>query len=218
MIWQHYLLYITASSKRYPRFLSPYLNSLVSTATLTPSLVLESNFSRTKLITPHFSLSSKAHITPSRIHLILIIKIPSPSSINQSLKKHPKTKTNINMARYYNSYLQYLSPPPAQLCFFIMVVLLLLGFSWYINYESMWEDLMDQLKLFFMIFPVLLILVVHWLSTSEDRRLLIPSPGRETIHRVGGSPWGVALLLIFLIYMISHHRSLKETWWPLLAR
>jgi len=122
------------------------------------------------------------------------------------------------MARYYNSYLQYLSPPPAQLCFFIMVVLLLLGFSWYINYESMWEDLMDQLKLFFMIFPVLLILVVHWLSTSEDRRLLIPLPEQETIHRVGGSPWGVALLLIFLIYMISHHRSLKETWWPLLAR
>lgn len=122
------------------------------------------------------------------------------------------------MARYYGSYLQYLSPPPVQLCFFIMVVLLLLGFSWYINYESMWEDLMDQVKLFLVISPVLLVLVVHWLSSSEDRRLLIPLPEQETIHRVGGSPWGVALLLIFLIYMISYHRSLKETWWPLLAR
>ncbi|KAJ8443356.1 hypothetical protein Cgig2_015837 [Carnegiea gigantea] len=109
------------------------------------------------------------------------------------------------MARYYGSYLQYLSPPPVQLCFFIMVVLLLLGFSWYINYESMWEDLMDQVKLFLMISPVLLVLVVHWLSSSADRRLLIPLPEQETIHRVGGSPWGVALLLIFLIYMISYH-------------
>lgn len=125
------------------------------------------------------------------------------------------------MGRDYNRYEQYLNnltPPPVQLCFFIMVVLFLLIFSWYINYESMWEDLMDQVKLVLMLSPVLLILVVHWLSTSDDRRLFIPLPEPESIHKVGGSPWGVALLLIFLIYMISFHKSLRETWWPLLAK
>lgn len=99
-----------------------------------------------------------------------------------------------------------------------MVVLLFLGFSWYINYESMFEDLMDQVKLILMVFPVLLIVVVHWLSSKDDRRLFIPLPEQDSIHRAGGSPWGVALLLVFLMFMISYHSSIKESWWPLLSR
>ncbi|CAO2837182.1 unnamed protein product [Amaranthus hypochondriacus] len=123
------------------------------------------------------------------------------------------------MARYENSYTQYLTPPPIQLCFFFMVVLLFLGFSWYVNYESMFEDVMDQVKLILMVFPVLLLLAVHWLSSTEDRRMyFIPLPEQDSIHRAGGSPWGVGLLLVFLMFMISYHTSIRESWWPLLSK
>ncbi|KAL9233612.1 hypothetical protein vseg_008584 [Gypsophila vaccaria] len=124
------------------------------------------------------------------------------------------------MARYYNnSYTQYVSAPPVQLCVFLMVLLIFLGFTWFVNYESMWEDLMDQLKLCLMVFPVLLLLALHWLSSGDDqRRLFIPMPEQDTIHRAGGSPWGVALLLVFLMFMISYHTSIRESWWPLLSK
>lgn len=123
------------------------------------------------------------------------------------------------MARYNNSYTQYLSPPPLQLCFLFMVVFLFLSFTWYINYESIWEDLMDQVKLILMIFPVLLLLAVHLLYKKEDRRFnFIPLPEQNSIHRAGGSPWGVGLLLVFLMFMISYHTSIRESWWPLLSK
>lgn len=124
------------------------------------------------------------------------------------------------MARYnQNYYTQYLSPPPIQLCFLFMVVFFFLSFSWYISYESIWEDLMDQVKLILMVFPVLLLLAVHWLSRNEDRRrLFVPLPEQDSIHRAGGSPWGVGILLVFLMFMISYHTSIRESWWPLLSK
>lgn len=101
-----------------------------------------------------------------------------------------------------------------------MVVVLFLGFSWYINYESMVEDLMDHLKLALMLSPLLLILAVHLLSRYQNHQPLplpLPLPEHNSIHRAGGSPWGVALVLLLVFFMISYHSSIRETCWPLLA-
>ncbi|KAL2239194.1 UNVERIFIED_CONTAM: hypothetical protein Sindi_0560600 [Sesamum indicum] len=127
------------------------------------------------------------------------------------------------MARYYNSsyydYLQYFSLP-IHFFFLIAVVFLFLIFTWYINYESMFEDLMDNFKICLMVFPVVLLLFVHWLS-SEDRERVpfyLSFPEKDALHRVGGSPLGVAVLLVFLIFMISHRSSLQEKWFPLFSK
>lgn len=123
---------------------------------------------------------------------------------------------------YYNSYTQYLTPPPIQLSFFIFVVLVFLAFTWYINFESMFQDLMDQLKLMLMLCPVLLLLLVKWLSNHDQHgrvSLALPLPAeQDSIHRAGGSPWGVGLLLVFLMFMISYQTSIHERWFPLLSR
>ncbi|KAL2507921.1 hypothetical protein Fot_31568 [Forsythia ovata] len=127
------------------------------------------------------------------------------------------------MARYYNSsyydYLQYLSLP-IHFFFFLAVLFLFLILTWYINYEFMFEDLMDQLKLSLMVFPVLLLLILHWLSVHDPRRVpfALSLPEKDSLHRAGGSPWGVAILLLFLMFMISHHASLHERWFPLFGR
>ncbi|EYU31699.1 hypothetical protein ABFS83_14G053000 [Erythranthe nasuta] len=128
------------------------------------------------------------------------------------------------MARYYNSsyheYLQYLSLP-IHFVFFLAVISIFLIFTWYINYDYAFMDLMDQLKLSLMVFPVLLLLIVHWLA-ADDRDRSFPFamslPEKDSLHRVGGSPFGVALLLVFLMFMIYHHSSLQERLFPLFSR
>lgn len=123
------------------------------------------------------------------------------------------------MARYYNQhyyYLDYLSFP-IHLCFFVFILFFILGFTWYINYESMFEDLITQIKLFLTLVPLLLLILVHCLSSGVPS--LIPLPGeRDSLHRAGGSPWGVALVLVFLLFMISHQSSFHERWFPFLNR
>lgn len=126
------------------------------------------------------------------------------------------------MARYntyYNySYMDYFALP-LHLVFFILILFLFLGFSWYINYESMFEDFMSQVKFYLLLCPVVLLLLVQFLSSDNKHRVpFYLSPEKEALHRAGGSPYGVALVLIFLIYMVSYQSSLQERWFPLLAR
>ncbi|XP_030458699.2 uncharacterized protein LOC115679233 [Syzygium oleosum] len=127
------------------------------------------------------------------------------------------------MARYYRNNFSYLLDHfsfPLHLCFFVLVLFLVLGFSWYVNYEYMVEDLVTQVKLFLMLCPLVLLLVVHFLSAEDWRRvpLIVSLPEKESFHRAGGSPWGVALLLVFLLFMISRQSSFHERWFPLVTR
>ncbi|KAL5707680.1 hypothetical protein ACHQM5_018552 [Ranunculus cassubicifolius] len=113
------------------------------------------------------------------------------------------------------------SPLPLHLCFFFIILFLFMGVSWYINYESMFESIFDQVKLVFIVSPLLLLLVVHWLSIGDRDGVpfLIPLPReRESLHRAGGSPWGVGFLLVFLLFMISYQSAFQERWFPLLSR
>ncbi|KAJ6702793.1 EXPRESSED PROTEIN-RELATED-RELATED [Salix viminalis] len=100
------------------------------------------------------------------------------------------------MARYYNhhSYLDYISyfSMPLHLFFFIFILFSILCLSWYINYESKVEDLINQFLCHF--------------------------PRGTRFIAQGGSPWGVALLLVLLLFMISHQSSFHERWFPLYSK
>ncbi|WCJ19035.1 hypothetical protein M5689_001346 [Euphorbia peplus] len=109
---------------------------------------------------------------------------------------------------------------PIHLCFFLVILLTLMGFSWYINYEPVLESMFDQVKLVLIISPLILLILVHWLSNDENRTIsyLIPLPEKDYLHRAGGTPWGVGFLLVFLFFMISYQSSFQERWFPLLSR
>lgn len=109
---------------------------------------------------------------------------------------------------------------PLHLCFFFLILLMFLSFSWYSNYESAVEGVFDQLKLLLIVSPLLLLLLVHWLSNTENGRLppLIPLPEKDSLHRAGGTPWGVGFLLVLLLFMISYQSYFQERWFPLLSR
>ncbi|KAL1307911.1 hypothetical protein HN51_049815 [Arachis hypogaea] len=122
------------------------------------------------------------------------------------------------MARYYNDqyyFWEYFSFP-LHLCFFMFILFFVLVFSWYINYESKFEDLLVQVKILLALVPLILLLIVHCLS-SESFPIPLPEE-RESLHRAGGSPWGVALLLVFLFFMMAYQSSFHERWFPLVTR
>ncbi|CAK9144785.1 unnamed protein product [Ilex paraguariensis] len=110
------------------------------------------------------------------------------------------------------------SPLPIHLCFFLLILFILVSFSWYIKYEPIFEGFFDQIKLVLMVSPLLLLLVIHLLSTFERSPFFLPFPDKDSLQRGGGTPWGVGLLLVVLLFMISHQSDIRERWFPLLSR
>ncbi|KAJ4760189.1 Oxidoreductase/transition metal ion-binding protein [Rhynchospora pubera] len=117
---------------------------------------------------------------------------------------------------YNYSTFNYLTDLPLHLCFFLLTLFLFLGFSFYMSFESASESLADQTKLLLILSPLLLVLAVHCLSNVDTRHLSFSFlvPEQESIHRAGGSPWGVAILLVVLIFMVYYQSSFHEMWFP----
>ncbi|CAD6224801.1 unnamed protein product [Miscanthus lutarioriparius] len=118
------------------------------------------------------------------------------------------------------------SEVPLHLCFFLLVLLLFLGFSWYTSYESAAESFAYQARIVLMASPFALLLAVRLLSSVSGEGvgrgvgdlLAVPMPERDSIHRAGGSPWGVGLLLLLLLVMVSYQSNFREKWFPLVSR
>ncbi|KAK4738358.1 hypothetical protein R3W88_002055 [Solanum pinnatisectum] len=109
-------------------------------------------------------------------------------------------------------------PPSIHLCFFFLVLFMFVSVTWYINYESIFEGIMDQFKFLLMLSPLVLLLIVHLLSNFEKSLIFnIPLPEQDSFHRAGATPWGIGFLLVLLLFMISHHSDLRERWFPLLS-
>ncbi|GJN33850.1 hypothetical protein PR202_gb22476 [Eleusine coracana subsp. coracana] len=113
---------------------------------------------------------------------------------------------------------------PLHLCFFLLVLLVFLGFSWYTSYESAAESFANQARVLLLASPLALLLAVRLLSATGggQRRvedlLALPMPERDSIHRAGGSPWGVGLLLMLLLVMVSYQSNFRDKWFPLVTR
>ncbi|CAF1914185.1 uncharacterized protein LOC106351007 [Brassica napus] len=117
---------------------------------------------------------------------------------------------------YGSSYLDNLSLPDPHVCFVFMVVFFVLSLTWYLNYESVLEDTMNQLKLVFMLSPLFLLLLVHIFSGGLS--FYVPWPEQDSIHRAGSSPWGVAAVLVIILLMVSYQSDIHEMWFPFGAR
>ncbi|KAG9459850.1 hypothetical protein H6P81_004358 [Aristolochia fimbriata] len=86
-------------------------------------------------------------------------------------------------------------------------------FVWYVVYEAIMVTAAEQLKRLLVVSPLLIVVVVHWLSALPSSTRYTPTtfavPDYEpgSIHRAGGSPWGLALLLLLLFFLISYQPS-----------
>ncbi|KAK2431120.1 oxidoreductase/transition metal ion-binding protein [Trifolium repens] len=77
-----------------------------------------------------------------------------------------------------------------------------------------WEYFSFPFHLCFFMFILFFVLTF---SCGESFSLPLPEE-RDSVHRAGGSPWGVALLLVFLLFMVSYQSSFHGRWFPLATR
>ncbi|KAH7353045.1 hypothetical protein KP509_19G076500 [Ceratopteris richardii] len=93
---------------------------------------------------------------------------------------------------------------------------------WYFTYEPVIEEVQEQWNLFLLLLPVLLVfalIVISTFSSSDSAggvlNSLLPASDPGSIHRVGGSPVGLALLLLLILTMIWYHSDILDSWNPL---
>ncbi|KAK7829397.1 hypothetical protein CFP56_029442 [Quercus suber] len=87
-------------------------------------------------------------------------------------------------------------------------IIFICGFVGYIIYDAIMATASELLQRLLVISPLLLVIAVHWLSTGSHFNLPIPGSEPGAIHRAGGSPWGVAFVLLLLLFLISYQPSL----------
>ncbi|KAL6210065.1 hypothetical protein ACLB2K_021003 [Fragaria x ananassa] len=87
-----------------------------------------------------------------------------------------------------------LNPLPYPVLIILALISLFLGFSWYSSYESAVEEAESQFNWVLLVTPIVLLLIVKWLSSMEPDWLFAMSPWerRRRTHNLpseGSSPW-----------------------------
>ncbi|KAL8556227.1 hypothetical protein ACS0TY_003868 [Phlomoides rotata] len=110
-----------------------------------------------------------------------------------------------------------LNPLPYPVLLILAVISLFLGLQWYVSYESVVEATEESMGWLLMAAPLLLLFAVKWLSTSENTGWWFygASPWRRESYfgsAEGGSPWGVAALIVLLLVLMQYQSSFLESW------
>ncbi|GMN48670.1 hypothetical protein TIFTF001_017838 [Ficus carica] len=112
-----------------------------------------------------------------------------------------------------------LNPVPYPVLLIMAVTLVFLGMTWYLSYDSVVESAEEQMSWVLFVVPVVLILIVRWLSSMEnlDGTLFGMSPWerrRRTHHRPseGGSPWAVAAFIVLLLVLLQYQSIFLDSW------
>ncbi|KAG5566190.1 hypothetical protein RHGRI_001955 [Rhododendron griersonianum] len=91
--------------------------------------------------------------------------------------------------------------------FLMAAATLLCALLGYIVYGAVMSTAAELLQRLLMVSPLLLVIAVHWLSSSHGLDLRVPGTEPGAIHRAGGSPWGIAFVLLLLLFLISFQPS-----------
>lgn len=107
------------------------------------------------------------------------------------------------------------SPPPALLTIF-GIVIILLWLSRYTGYKAQLHITAINFQLFLILLPLVLIFIIAAYSSSGSYsfRLLRPngSGGSMQQGQGGGIPWGIAMLLVVLLVLLSYQSSFHSKW------
>ncbi|KAL8268406.1 hypothetical protein R6Q59_002204 [Mikania micrantha] len=88
------------------------------------------------------------------------------------------------------------------------------SFSWYSNYESIFEGFFDNLKWVLIVSPVLLLVVLKLILATTHSQVFV----LDDYSQMGStSPWGVGLVLVILLLLVAYQSELRERWFPFLS-
>ncbi|KAH7518474.1 hypothetical protein FEM48_Zijuj09G0175300 [Ziziphus jujuba var. spinosa] len=97
-----------------------------------------------------------------------------------------------------------MSAPPFHLLTIFAIVIFLLWFSQYTGYKAQFQQTAINFQLFLMVLPLLLILFMASYSSGGLFNL--------QLRRPEGSPWGVAILLLLILVLLSYQSSFHSKW------
>lgn len=119
--------------------------------------------------------------------------------------------------------LSSISAPPFQLVAIVGIVMFLLLVPSFINFKSTMQTATINFNLFLLVLPLMLILIAQFIS-RYGARLVVPVPpsifrrGRAQTGGGGGSPWGVATLVVLLLVLAFYRSNFRSMWSPLIWR
>ncbi|XP_010555244.1 PREDICTED: uncharacterized protein LOC104824780 [Tarenaya hassleriana] len=107
-----------------------------------------------------------------------------------------------------------LSPLPYHVLVILAVASVFLLASWYFSFEEAVEAAGEQMNLLLLAIPLVLIVLVRWLSTAENPDFsFFGSMSHRRIDGDGGSsPWGVAALIVLLLVLLQYQSSFLDKW------
>jgi hypothetical protein len=111
-----------------------------------------------------------------------------------------------------------LNPLPYPVLLILAVISIFLGMSWYFSYEEAVESAEEQMGLVLLVTPVVLVVIVRWLSSMENPGSLFstsPWNQRRRTHHLpseGSSPWAVAALIVLLLVMVQFRSIFIDSW------
>lgn len=119
--------------------------------------------------------------------------------------------------------LSNISAPPLPLLALFGIVVFLLAVSQYTNYKSRLNNTKINFQLFLLLVPVLLIFFMRSGLTSGRLRFNFWAPQLRPDSSAqrggtGASPWGVAMLLVLLLVLVSYQSAFHSKWFAPLWR
>ncbi|KAK1560993.1 hypothetical protein Q3G72_033178 [Acer saccharum] len=105
-----------------------------------------------------------------------------------------------------------LSAPPLPLLAIFGIVLLLLWLSQYTGYKAEMQLTTINFQLFIFLLPIMLIFLMASLSSNGGYSFRIPRLPHGSMHQAGGTPWGIAILVVVLLVLISYQSSFHSKW------
>ncbi|XP_022763101.1 uncharacterized protein LOC111308773 [Durio zibethinus] len=108
--------------------------------------------------------------------------------------------------------LSSVSAPPIPLLTIFGIVVVLLWLSQYTGYKARLHHTAINFQLFIIILPILLIFFMISFSSSGRLAFWQQRLEHETVHRSGGSPWGIAILVGVLLVLLCYQSSFHSKW------
>lgn len=105
-----------------------------------------------------------------------------------------------------------ISVPSIHLLTVFAIVLILLWFSQFTNYKAQLHHTAINFQLLIFLLPVLLILLMASYSNVGSYSFRVPC------LQAGGSPWGVASLVVLVLVLLSYQSSFHSKWFGPLRR
>ncbi|XAR72735.1 hypothetical protein NMG60_11019475 [Bertholletia excelsa] len=105
-----------------------------------------------------------------------------------------------------------ISLPPLPLLAIFAIVIFLLFVSQYTSYKAQVHSASANLHLFLFLLPILLAFIMLPVLAGGRIAFWASPYNEEPRQRGGGSPWGVAILVVVLLVLVSYHSSVQSKW------